>query len=267
MGRGGGGGLGLPDLHRKNVSLIIRWWWRGYTQKDSMWGSIMIRIRWQGVYVDGPTLWSRVGSFFWVQLISVKHYFDWATSWVVGNGRTVSYWYDNWGIGCLAQTGTRQINASMSVRQAAQNPALMHDQDLLFNEESDELQWNWGPTYSAKAVYVLLMGGGRIAWPFKQIWKYHIPPTVRIFIHLLLLGKILTRDVMQRRNFNCPLHCELCNGIAQESAIHLFFECNYAIQTWSKVVHAAAIPFPSVQESMQHTWITSTPRSKVERKK
>ncbi|XP_078173283.1 uncharacterized protein LOC144567103 [Carex rostrata] len=261
------GGLGLPDLHRKNISLLVRWWWKGYTQKNSLWGSIIIRIRWQGVYVAGPNLWSRVGSFFWVQLISIKHYFHFATSWVIGNGSTVSYWYDNWGIGCLAQTGTRQIGASMSVRQAAQNQALMHDQDLLFNDERDELQWNWGPTYSAKTVYALLMGGGRIAWSFKQIWKYRIPPTVRIFIHLLLSGKILTRDVMQRRNFNCPLHCELCNGTARESAIHLFFECNYAIQTWSGVVHAAAIPSPSVQESVQRTWSTSTPRSKTERTK
>lgn len=58
------GGMGLPDLHLRNLSLILRWWWKLYTAPDSLWTSVVIRIRWQGNYSIGPRLWSQRGSFF-----------------------------------------------------------------------------------------------------------------------------------------------------------------------------------------------------------
>ncbi|XP_078158176.1 uncharacterized protein LOC144553858 [Carex rostrata] len=181
----------------------------------------------------------------------------------IGDGTKISYWYDAWGMGCLAEPGTRQINASLSLRDAvAANQDLITDHALVFTEQQDDLRWNWGPTYSAKSVYTLLMGGGRISWPFKQIWKQHIPPTVKIFTHLLLLDKMLTREVMMRRNFHCTAECEMCDGHEVESSFHLFFVCGYAMQVWNRVLPGTAISMLTLRDIVQDSWLASVPKTK-----
>lgn len=50
------GGLGIPDLHLRNVSLIMRWWWKLYNEPESIWSVLISRIRWQGTYSLGPFL-------------------------------------------------------------------------------------------------------------------------------------------------------------------------------------------------------------------
>lgn len=151
----------------------------------------------------------------------------------------------NGGAGLLAELGTRQINSSLSIRDAmAADPELSQEHSLVFTDQPDELQWNWGPTYTAKSIYVLLMGGGRIFWPLRQTWGYSIPPTVKIFIHLLLLDKILTREVMQRRNFHCSLECALCDSQEPETAKHLFFDCTIQCKCgWKCISWLPPTPF------------------------
>lgn len=39
------GGLGLPDLNLRNISLILRWWWKPYAEPDSMWARCISKIR------------------------------------------------------------------------------------------------------------------------------------------------------------------------------------------------------------------------------
>lgn len=77
--------------------------------------------------------------------------------------------------------------------------------------------------YSANSVFKMMISAGRIRWRFLNIRKLRIPPTVRLFLFLLIKGKVLTRDVMRRRNFHCGLECEMCNLNQPETAIHLFF--------------------------------------------
>lgn len=40
------GGLRLPDLRLRNISLALRWWWKSYTDQTSMWTSLVVQIRW-----------------------------------------------------------------------------------------------------------------------------------------------------------------------------------------------------------------------------
>lgn len=91
------GGLGISDLYLRNISLLLRWWWKGYNEPLSMWTLMITKISWQGNFALGPALWSKQGSFFWGDLISIKHLFTWSTTWIIGDGRRISYWYDAWG--------------------------------------------------------------------------------------------------------------------------------------------------------------------------
>lgn len=39
------GGLGIADLELRNISLIIRWWWRLHADPDSLWALVATRLR------------------------------------------------------------------------------------------------------------------------------------------------------------------------------------------------------------------------------
>lgn len=219
------GGMGVPDLALRNISLLLRWWWKGYNNRDSMWGSLLIKIRWQGDFTHGPALWARTGSFFWSQLHGIKHIFTSCTSWTIGDGRKISYWFDDWGIGILAAAGTRQVGGALSIRQASALQGFMRDCNITFTNDQDELRWNLTTdgVYSAKSAYAILANGGKLTWHFEYAWHYHIPPPVRVFIFLLLQHKILTRDVLLYRGFNCSLPCVMCSHQPIEQLTTCFF--------------------------------------------
>lgn len=50
------GGLGLPNLQLRNQALIMRWWWKGYCEPDSLWSLLVVRIRTQRPHANGPLL-------------------------------------------------------------------------------------------------------------------------------------------------------------------------------------------------------------------
>lgn len=105
----------MSDLTLRNTALLLRWWWKGYDEPNSMWTMLISKIRWQGNYAVGPKLWSRHGSFFWYDLISIKHVFSWSITWEVGDGTSISFWYDEWGCITLAPIGTRCSNHAWSL--------------------------------------------------------------------------------------------------------------------------------------------------------
>lgn len=264
------GGLGLPDMHVWNMALVLRWWWNGTRDTESIWHEILIKIRIQSIHSAGPLIWSKRGSFFWCQLVQLRPMFDWSTNWRVGNGTSISYYFDRWGEDTLAALGSRQPYAAISIREANElNPELCSN--LIFNDELDILNWNWSSTglYTAKSFYLVMMTGGRMLCLFHKIWKYAIPPSVRIFMRLLLQCKILTGDVMQRRNFNCQLNCTMCTSGCLETALHLLFLCPYAIGIWHRVSSYPGTEIVQLEDSVQGTWLKSEkiPTTKHARKR
>ena len=91
------GGLGAVNLELRNLSLILRWWWKIQTEKESLWASMAITLRGIHTRTDGIQIWGMKGSFFWGQLIKWKHMYHWSVQVSVGNGCLTSFWYDNWG--------------------------------------------------------------------------------------------------------------------------------------------------------------------------
>lgn len=252
------GGMGLADLHKRNISLLLRWWWKGYTQPTCLWTITITMVNWQGVYRQGPMLWAKRGSFFWTQLLSIKHLFDWSTHWLIGDGSSISYWYDRWGMEVLIQTGSRCLHHSRSLQKAVQLGIVPPDD--LQQGNSDKLLWNWESSaeYSAKSVYKLLTGGGRIDWEFKSIWHFPIPPSTRIFLYLLLNDKLLTREVLMRRSFTVQdTSCPLCDQCGLETAQHLFFECRFACLLWNKIALLVGQTVMVRADSIQETWRNS----------
>lgn len=206
------GGLGISDLYLRNASLLLRWWWKGYNERQSMWTLMITKISWQGNFAEGPALWSKQGSFFWGDLISIKHLFTLSTCWIIGDGRIISYWYDAWGEQPLASIGSRCIDHACSLQKAFSRFPLTIS---LSEGQLDELRWKWSTSgdYSAKSIYQVLVTAGRIKWEFNSIWRYAVPPSVQIFVFFLLKDRLLIREVLLRRHFNLTVAtCPLCNS-------------------------------------------------------
>lgn len=228
-----------------------------------MWSQAIITIRWQGNFQQGPMLWSKTGSFFWAQLLVIKPFFDWSTLWVIGDGHSIAYWYDKWGQDTLASTGARCQQHRLSLREAAssQQQRLGNPHEIQFTDQPDKLEWNWTAeaSYNARSIYNLLVTGGRIKSKFAAIWKYKIPPKVRIFLFLLLHVKLLTREVMMRRQFHCQPSCEMCTDHL-ETALHLFFQCSHAQRIWEKIGQIMGTSFLRWEDSVQQIWYQSQRR-------
>lgn len=70
---------------------------------------------------QGPKLYIQAGSFFWGQLRKLKSLFIWSTSWIVGDGGSVSFWIDGWASLPLADSlapTTRPPRPNISLQEA-----------------------------------------------------------------------------------------------------------------------------------------------------
>lgn len=83
-------------------------------------------------------------------------------------------------------------------------------------------------------------------WWWKHLWKPHGPPKRKILMWLILSGKLLTLDVLQKRSWCGPSICISCKE-NREDLSHLFIHCKYSVtvgievrkffkleDTWSK---------------------------------
>lgn len=146
-----------------------------------------------------------------------------------------------------------------TLKDAATSTPTPYDLPLL-KDLPDDLLWNCTSDgeYSAAFAYRILDGIGLEKWEFRDIWNYPLPSLTRIFSFLLLKDKLLTREVMIRRNFNCQTGtCSLCDRGHLESELHLFFQCPYAKALWNRMNTNLGCQIVLEGNSVQETWRNS----------
>jgi hypothetical protein len=85
--------------------------------------------------------------------------------------------------------------------------------------------------YTPKAGYKVLSSRGDLGvqrWWWKKVWKFKCPSKSHIFIWLLLNNKVLTWDILQKRNKHGPRRCPMCKE-NEETNFHLIMSCPYSI--------------------------------------
>lgn len=74
---------------------------------------------------------------------------------------------------------------------------------------------------------------------FQFIWKSCVPYRIKVFSWLVVLGKLNTCDLVQKRNHHrvlSPSWCVLCRG-SDESIDHLLLHCPLAARSvWQKLL-------------------------------
>jgi hypothetical protein len=207
------------------------------------------------------------GSFFWNQMVRSHSLFQWCIQWEIGDGRSVSYWYDSWGgpaIRPIKMAGPRPRLQIISLRDMITRwPCVCPMASEMipdFSEQHDVLVWRWSSNgiYSSASIYKLMSAGGRIRWGYSDLWRCYAPLKVKFFTYLWLHNKILTHESMLRRGLHCVPDCALCTNCPMESTFHLFFQCQYALQVWNYFGDLVTI-----SNSVESTWERSWHRYRV----
>ena len=92
--------------------------------------------------------------------------------------------------------------------------------------------WKWPSKsleYQSKLYYDFTFSHLGIDPIFKWIWKCSCALKIKVFGWLLLMDRLNTRDMMQRRHWHIQDDtCVLCQSSIHEYRIHLFFSCNFS---------------------------------------
>lgn len=98
------GGLGIVPLKHRNISLLAKWWWRCYNERNRLWNRLLSEKYGAGLSFDITALTQRkdcsftiknvanLGSAFEVSSLISRECFMWK----VGEGNKILFWEDYW---------------------------------------------------------------------------------------------------------------------------------------------------------------------------
>ena len=79
--------------------------------------------------------------------------------------------------------------------------------------------------FTIKSFYrVLCEGSSDIDFPVDLIWRSNTPTKACFLAWAVTKGKVSTKDMLKRRNFNLASRCPMCRQ-EEKLAYHLFIHC------------------------------------------
>jgi len=256
------GGLGVINLRSQNTALLLKHLDKFYNKRDIPW----VKLIWSTYYADDtiPHAAGEVGSFWWKDLLKLCDQFRGVATCTVGDGKSVLFWLDVWNNRLLKDSLPRLFsfakNQNISVAQFLQTNTIEEQfytpLSMEAYQEFEELQsiiqgiqvsvdrqdtWHyiWGSNkYSSKQFYNFQFRNIKPPDPFLWIWKSKCSNKLRVFCWLLLMDRLNTKNLLRRRSFHINggnYSCVMCNENIEETAFHLFFNCNFGRACWGKI--------------------------------
>ncbi|XP_018460019.2 uncharacterized protein LOC108830945 [Raphanus sativus] len=267
------GGLGLKPLRGLNVVYGIKLLWKVLSGSESLW------VAWvKKKYLEDRMIWdtgfSNVGSWIWRSLMNLR---DTARPFItcqINSGRTASFWHDNWTLaGPLIDitgpmgpmvagipvdaTVSSAINGRGWENSRSRHPTLLalraslpsQPPDISLSAEDDYFIWTNSlngppePFSSSKLSEALYPDPATVGWSSVVWFKDHIPKHAFI-AWLVMKDRMKTRDKLISWGINIPATCLLCSQ-EEETTPHLFFECSYSTEVWSRLFQRSGSQQPS----------------------
>ena len=103
---------------------------------------------------------------------------------------------------------------------------------------NDSHVFAWGnDSYSSAKYYKFIFSQSPKNGTLQLIWKSKCLPKLKVFVWLLLLDRLNTKDLMHRKNWHIEegINCVLCDQDCLETRDHLFFDCAFASLCWEDV--------------------------------
>lgn len=243
------GGLGIRSISMLNDATNLKLGWE-LMHSHNQWAQFLRRRVKRGNgfinYHIFSSLWTRIKS-------QIMHIRD-NTTWLLGDGKNINFWWDNWsGVPLtvllnipdhyqqhLHSTVNDFIhNSQWNVPQALQVifPNLVqHISNITIPIIQKEDQLIWNKTTSSdlelKDAYTFFSPPTHNRNWAKLIWNQAIPPSKSFMVWRLFHKKMPTDENLKLRGCSFPSMCTLCSKEA-ESAEHLFLNCTFAKTLWS----------------------------------
>jgi hypothetical protein len=193
------------------------------------------------------------------------------TIWIIGNGEKINFWNDNWCGTPLSDlynipAQTRPLLTSTvsdylvgghwslpsQLTQVFNNLTYVVNQvSIPLEPDQDHLIWKLSDSgdLSLKAAHLFKMQNCHDVHWAKLIWNTAIPPSKSLLVWRLMYDKIPTDENLLIRGCYLPSMCSICKTQV-ETTFHIFFECGFAVKTWSWLAGCLniVIQFTSMQD-------------------
>ncbi|XP_013704655.2 uncharacterized protein LOC106408418 [Brassica napus] len=201
---------------------------------------------------------TQAGSWMWRKILKLREVAKNFYKKEVGNGRHISYWYDNWSakgvlIDHLGERGITDMGISrdatveevvLSTRRRRRHRTLELNNieaELLVIKEKmrsdveDVALWKrksgFKSTFSTQETWMLTRETKPICNWAKGIWFSQATPKFVFVTWLAMVDRLSSMDRVLRWNQGVDETCVLCKSVV-ETMNHLFYECSYASQVW-----------------------------------
>lgn len=140
----------------------------------------------------------------------------------------------------VSQKDLSQLFVLPLTEQAFQEYLLMSSSDHLSQLNDDRDLWTdvWGNgIFSSQKIYAMNFMHIQVPNSINWIWKSKCAMKIKVFGWLLLIDRLNTYDMLDRRHcapHNAALTCVLCSANARETTLHLFFQCPFSSQCWAQ---------------------------------
>jgi hypothetical protein len=253
------GGAGIINLQVQNDALLIKQLNKFYNKESVPW----VQLVWSKYYSNKVPHTSReVGSFWWRDVMRLNGLFRQVHKCTIGDGSSVSFWGDIWLDGVLLQKFPRLVSYARNEEVSVLQVMEAEDLDSLFilplspqaSEELEMLQWQlanmpydqeavdkwipiWGNKYTSQKFYSYVFQAIQAHPIYKTVWKSRCIPRIKFFIWLILVDRLNTKEMLQRRHFQVQdgTTCVMCSNGDIETIEHLFFSCPFAESCWDKI--------------------------------
>lgn len=269
------GGLGLRDFILWNRTLNLKLIWLLYQENESLWAAWCKEHRLKAI-----SLWSldeaKQGSWIWKSILKLRPTAERFLRCHVGNGRTASFWYDQWTplgtlITFLGPSGPRALGVPLHSTVAdactpvgwklrhARSPAAETLQLHLctvpipsISTVSDTYVWEVEnvalEAFSTKLTWEAIRNRReRQSWA-ENVWFKGAIPSQAFMMWMTHLDRLPTRERIAIWAVNTLDSCCVCN-VYLESRDHLFLRCIFSEHLWVLVLQRLGYnPFRF------HTW-------------
>ncbi|PRQ42072.1 putative RNA-directed DNA polymerase [Rosa chinensis] len=263
------GGVGIRDLATLNSAAVLRFAWNSFTSLNQ-WGDYM-RTRYP-ILSSSKVRYRK--SSIWPGFRSIALHITHNCRWIIGDGRSVSFWKDKWlqdpildMLGFFDWSGFSDLRVADFISDHSwQFPSFFLDtfpdlyrkiSDICLPLDTEPDMLIWETTASGELSftdsYNLLRRHFIVRDWASTIWHSFIPPRFSFLAWRILLDRLPTDDRLKRGGIPIVSICQLCNSSA-ESALHLFLHCPFSQHLWGWLATQFGTSFPAY-DSLLDFWV------------
>ena len=276
------GGLGLRKTSAVNTAFVAKLSWKFLTQEKNYWVQQM-RAKYcpPGEFFQYKK--KQTDSWAWKCMLRARDFVKRGVRWKVGNGHTISFWFDNWchelplvemidpdrAVNNMSHVKVKEFITQDKVWDIAKLSQVLpqHLVKLVLavpipvTDMEDSFCWGFtgsGDFTIKSATWQAHENLKTVpeSWKFKWIWTLDVMPKIRIFLWQLCHNALPTRAALLHKGIYIDPMCPACS-LDVEDIDHLFVGCHMVKKTWDLAVstkwlssHPLSHFLPSVREGL-----------------